>query len=203
VNIHWDEDSGLPDGVVALTTLEWDRPRARPNQAFGLALEAAQSAVDLPTTPEIRPYTPEEVDSVIEQNPESTGDIRARLESEGPQQLDCSAIGQARTVVALWLAAAALNEGEAVLQQALADRPSAVIFWRQTPTHRSGVTIGVSDAELALELLNLPLTEVRNELENRWEAVVDPTTQTAELASWFDLSAPVYPETGFFQEPCH
>jgi hypothetical protein len=201
-NIGWDEDSGLPDGELALTTLEWDRPRARPDQAFGLALASAQSAVGLPTMPETRALTPEEIDSVLEQNPGYPGDLRAILESEGRQQQDCSANGQARTAVALWLAAASLSDGEEVLQQRLSRYPSAETFIPPEPVHRSGVTIGRSDVELALGLLHLPLTEVRNELDNRWEAVVDPTTQAADLASWFDLSVPVYPDIGFFQEPC-
>lgn len=202
-NIGWDEDSGLSNGVRALTTLEWDRPRARPNQAFGLALASAQSAVGLPTMPETRALTPEEIDSVIEQNPGYPGDLRAQLESEGPQQQDCSAIGQARIVVALWLAGAALSNGAEVLQQRLDEYPSAVTFIPPEPAHRSGVTIGRSDAELALELLSLPPTEVHDELENRWGEAIDPVTPVVDLAAWFDLSVPDRPEIDFFQEPCH
>lgn len=38
--------------------------------------------------------------------------------------------------------------------------------------------------------------------QSRWPEVIDPVTTSADLAEWFGMSAPVYPETDFYQEPC-
>ncbi len=201
-NIGWGVNSGLPnDGVIALTTLEWDRAGAAPDQAFGLALASAQSALGLPPSRQVRVRTPEEIDSIVAQNPDYP-ELRQQLESEQPALQFCSATGQARAVVAAWLAGAALTDGSGRLEAAIErSRPSPVIRIAG-PAHTPGAFLDVSDAELAQDLLKLPVAEVRAQLEERWAQVTRTATTSAELASWFGLPGPGYEESGFFQEPC-
>ncbi|HLF44576.1 MAG TPA: hypothetical protein VJA46_13775 [Acidimicrobiia bacterium] len=203
-NHGWDDNSGIPaSGFVVLTSLEWDRVGGLPTQGFRLAIDLAQSAVGLPSTPQIRSYTPEEIESIVEQNPGYPGDLRAPLEEEGPYPKACSAIGQARAVVAVWLAGAALAEGATSLQATLTGLlPSATSLHWPDRAHDPSVMIGRPDAELAAELLALPVAEVHSELLSRWPEVMDPATTSADLASWFGLSAPVYPELDFYEAPC-
>jgi hypothetical protein len=203
-NHGWDDNSGIPaSGFVVLTSLEWDRVDGLPTQGFRLAIDVAQSAVGLPSTPEIRSFTPEEIESIVEQNPGYPGDLRAQLEEEGSYPKACSAIGQARAVVTVWLAGTALVDGASFLEARMKElHPSAISLTWPDRAHEPSVMIGRPDAELAAELLALPVAEVHSELLSRWPEVMDPATTSADLASWFGLSAPVYPELDFYQAPC-
>ncbi|MEX1125596.1 MAG: hypothetical protein WEE53_08025 [Acidimicrobiia bacterium] len=203
-NHGWDDNSGIPaSGIVVLTSLEWDRVDGLPTQGFRLAIDVAQSAVGLPSTPEIRSFTPEEIESIVKQNPGYPGDLKAQLEEEGPYPKACSAIGQARAVVAVWLAGTALVDGASFLEARMKElHPSATSLYWPDRAHDPSVMIGRPDAELAAELLALPVAEVHPELLSRWPEVMDPATTSADLASWFGRSAPVYPELDFYEAPC-
>lgn len=204
VNIGFDEPGVLEADGLVLTSTFWDRKGATPLHSFDLALRAAHSSVGLPTTLQIRPYTEEEIESILEQNPGYEGDLRAELEeSEAESPKTCSALGQARAVVAVWLAASALDGGEQTLEEALARYPAATTFRIGFGRlHHQPTSIGRPDAELAVDLLAVPIAEVQAELDVRWEEVTDPATTSTELASWFGLPAPEYPESDFFEEPC-
>lgn len=200
-NIGFEEPSVLTaDGLIVAST-HWDRDGAVPYFSLDLALRAAQSAVGLPTTPQLRPYTEAEIQSVLDQNPDYPGDLRAQLEAEGEQETVCSALGQARSVVSFWLAGAGIDNGPEGWQKVLNERPWTSTF-SIANVHRHGTLLGVADAELALQLLVLPTTDVQEELLARWDQVIDPTTSSAELASWFGLTVPPTPEPGFHVEPC-
>jgi len=204
-NIGFDPDPAL-DGRsgLALTTLEWHRPGASPEQAFSLALNAAQTSVGLPATPHLRPLTKAEIDSIVEQNPDYPGDLREQLANEPTSEQSCSGVGQARSAIAVWLAAAAIADGTEMLDWLLDRRPEAetLSLVYIDPHHRSGVTIGASDAELARDLLHLQKAEVLATIEDRWDAVLDPATTPAELGSWFGLTAPEQVELDYFEAPC-
>ncbi|MEX1133743.1 MAG: hypothetical protein WED83_02740 [Acidimicrobiia bacterium] len=202
-NHGWDDNSGVPTtGSVVLTSLEWDRVGGPPTQGFRFALDVAQSAVGLPSRREIRSDTPEEIDSIVEQNLDYPGDLRAQLESSPPSPHSCSAIGQARAAVAVWLVGAALADNSSIVDRRLEVYPSFnTLIWPDR-AHSPSVMIGRPDAELAAELLALPVAEVHSELLSRWTEVMGPATTSADLASWFGLSAPVYPELDFYEAPC-
>lgn len=104
-----------------------------------------------------------------------------------PHHLDvrCTAPGQARSAVALWLGAAATPGGAGTLRALVAEETAAsgllrFTGWNDPPMW--GVVFATSDAELALRLLALPRSRVAGELARAWETVVDPGTTSAELA---------------------
>lgn len=204
-NIGFDPDPSLDDrSGLALTTLEWDRPGAMPEQEFSLALIAAQTTVGLPALPQVRPLTEAEIDSIVSQNPDYPGDLREQLESEPVSEQVCSGVGQARSVVAVWLAASATTDGTAMLDWLLDRRPDAetLSFAYVDPHHIEGVTIGRSDAELSRELLDLQQADVLATIEDRWDEVLDPATTPAELGSWLGLAAHEQVELDYFEAPC-
>ena len=202
-NIGFDEEGTLETPGLVLANTHWDRVGATPYHRFDLALLAAHSAVGLPTTRQTRLFTKEEIESIVEQNPEAPGDLRAHLESQPPFPQSCSAIGQARAVVAVWLAATALDHGPEAIQSALERLPTANLFRPgYQHFHLPPTSVGRSDAELALGLLARPMADVQAELVSRWQEVVDPATTSADLASWFGLQAPIYPATEFVELPC-
>lgn len=182
--------------------MQWDRQGVVPQYGFGLAYVAAHSSLGLPTRPESRLYTEEEIESLIEQNRGYHGDLRTQFEGdESPKA--CSAIGQARSVVAVWLAAAAIDKGVDALDRALNARfPANEFIPGLGSLHRWPTSIGRPDADLASQLLAVPIDKVRGVLTSRWGEVVDPVTTSAELASWFGLTAPSYPAPDFVQAPC-
>jgi len=112
----------------------------------------------------------------------------------------CQAVGQARAVAAVWLAAASLQDGEQALDRAIDTYP--VTFQAVDMPHHSATEVFVADARLARDLLELPTTQVTDTLIARWDEVVDPSTTSGELAGWFDLSAPSRPDLELEMEPC-
>jgi len=205
-NTQIDEPGALEELGLIVSTTEWDRGAALPSQEFNLALLAAHSSVGLPLTKQTGEWTEAEIEAMLEDNPDYPGDLRSQLESEPGSPRFCSAFGQARAVVAVWLAATALERGEAALASQLADAPpTRHIFWipidatnGTTPTLIEGV-----DAQLALQLLGLPATNVIDLLNDRWVEVIDPTTTSAELAGWFGLTRMSGPDVGAqTDEPC-
>lgn len=103
----------------------------------------------------------------------------------------CTADGQARSAIALWAAAAATPNGAATLRDVIADGSSgsAVIDfddWDDPPMW--GVNYAVSDANLALAMLDLPPTDVRSVLASDWEGWVDSQTPSTALAAAVGLT---------------
>jgi len=204
-NIGFDPDPSLADrSGLALTTMEWDRPGTLPEQEFSLALMAAQTAVGLPALPQPRLLTEAEIDSIVEQNPDYPGDLREQLMNEPVREQVCSGVGQARSVVAVWLAASATADGTTMLDWLLDRRPDAqtLSFAYVDPHHIDAVTIGRSDAQLSRDLLSLQQADVLTTLQDRWDEVLDPATTPADLASWFRLTAPEQDELEYFEAPC-
>ncbi len=202
-NIGLDEPEVLEAPGLVLTSTHWDRQGATPYHRFELALGAARSAVGLPTTPQTREWTEEEIESILAQNPNYEGDLRAQLELEPLYPRSCSSIGQARAVVAVWMAASALKGGDDALRASLGENPARTTFRIGFDGfHNPATTIGRQDAELALELLDLHTAKVRDTLTSRWPEVTNPGTTSPELASWFRLSNPVYAERDFAEAPC-
>lgn len=203
-NSGFDEQGVLEAPGLVLTSTHWDRQGAASYQRLGLSLLAAQSAVGLPTTLTIRRFTPAEIESIVRNNPDYPGDLRAQYEDQPATPNSCSAVGQARSVVAVWLAAAALDDGKESLDLALSASPTSPYFVASHMGNRptDSIVIGGSDALLARQLLDVPAADVRSELQARWEQVIDPSTTAGDLASWFGLTAPQQVDLGFVVEPC-
>lgn len=203
-NIGWDDDSGLGDRTgLALTTLEWDRPGATPEQQFSLALMAAQTSVGLPGVAQLRPFTEAEIDEILEQNPDASQGLREALVEE-ERERSCSAVGQARTVAAVWIAGSATPDGARVVDWLIERRPEFDRFSLAfiDPSHRLGVIVGRPDAELARRLLTLPEEEVHTTFTENWDGLVDPQTTSAVLASWFGQPEPDEVELDFETQTC-
>ncbi|MGA7281923.1 MAG: hypothetical protein WBZ40_09075 [Acidimicrobiia bacterium] len=201
-NIQFEEPGALEQPGMTVVGTEWDRDGALPSQRFNLALLAAHSSVGLPLTKQTREWTEAEIDQIVADNPDYPGDLRSQLENEPAFPDFCSAHGQARAVVAVWLAAVSLDRGDEALAGEVAGEIIRRSFWipldqvGDAPTLIEGI-----DAELAYQLLDLPTDQVVTTLADRWGEVVDPNTTSTELAGWFGLTRPPEPTTGSSATP--
>lgn len=97
----------------------------------------------------------------------------------------CTAVGQGRAAVALWAAAAGVEHGDNVLRSSInAGRGNLLLG--DLPTIGNSV-LGVEDARLALELVDLPTEQVSQTLEQHWASLAEPEITTGDVAAWFDL----------------
>lgn len=187
--VSWSPDNALGDPFVAAVTRQsWDRPGVRPDHAFALALKAAGTALGLPSAIQSRPYTDEEIAAAAANEPEPEV-IEESMRADGVP-FSCSAIGQARGAVSAWLAASALDGGDAALANSLKRNrtwtwPGQVVDWFDPPAF-----LGSEGGEMALAMLDLPSSEVEAVVEERWEQLIDPATSIQDLAGWLHLPAP-------------
>lgn len=105
----------------------------------------------------------------------------------------CTADGQARAVLALWLAAAATPDGPDLLHDLSSEGASgngALTFdgWDNPPMW--GVIYHASDAALAHAMLEDSATDLATRLGDDWRRWIDPTTPSADLAHHLGLDAP-------------
>ncbi|MEJ7799217.1 MAG: hypothetical protein WKF60_01780 [Ilumatobacter sp.] len=104
----------------------------------------------------------------------------------------CAADGQARAVLALWLAAAATPDGAELLRDLSSEGASssgALTFdgWDNPPMW--GVVYTASDATLATAMFDQPARRTADALADDWSRWVDPATSSADLARSLGLSA--------------
>lgn len=105
----------------------------------------------------------------------------------------CTADGQARAVLALWLAAAATPDGAELLSDLSAEGASSsgtLTFdeWDNPPMW--GVIYTASDASLATAMLEQPARPIADALADDWPRWVTPATPSADLARHLGLPAP-------------
>jgi hypothetical protein len=104
----------------------------------------------------------------------------------------CTANGQARSVIALWAAAASSDDGGDTLEDVI-DEGSSIgtrldfVGWDEPPVW--GVEYSVTDARLALAMLELPPADVAEVVAARWEEWIAASTPSSELADALGLSA--------------
>lgn len=119
-----------------------------------------------------------------------------------PHHLDlrCTATGQARSAIALWLGAAATPEGARTVRELVGGSSSSpggrMTFpdWDDPPMW--GVTFATADAELALRLLALPKEKVAAALGPVWGTMTAPGTPAADLARLTGVPAPLATTAG-------
>jgi hypothetical protein len=113
------------------------------------------------------------------------------LPMAGPADgLACMAGGQARTVIALWLAGRATPHTEASLRRALARSAGPVFFQGLRSIGGLGTTLvlwDVADVQYALQLLDRPHQEVADFVRTEWEWVADPAISRGMLANRLGL----------------
>ncbi len=105
----------------------------------------------------------------------------------------CSANGQARAVLALWLAAVATPDGAELLRDLSFEGASssgelAFDGWDNPPMW--GVIYTASDASLAIAMLEQPDRPIADALAEDWPRWVDPATPSTDLARHLGLPAP-------------
>ena len=105
----------------------------------------------------------------------------------------CTADGQARAVLALWLAAAATPDGDELLRDLSFEGASpsgALTFdgWDGPPMW--GVVYTASDASLSIAMLERPARPIADALAEDWSRWIDPATPSTDLARHLGLPAP-------------
>ncbi len=96
----------------------------------------------------------------------------------------CVASGQARSVVALWLAGQSTPGGAKGLTDiGRGSGPGTTVNFGESANWPSwGVAYATQDLAVALALLERPADEVGRLVVDHWDRFVDPTTSTGELA---------------------
>ncbi len=109
------------------------------------------------------------------------------LPMAGPADgLFCTVGGQARAVIALWLAGRATPHTEAGLRRALERSAGAVVFQGARTIGGLGTRVvfwDVADVQNALALLDRPHHEVADFVRTEWEWIADPAISSEMLAS--------------------
>lgn len=177
----YDEDD---PGEIALATI-W--PRDDDRAQLVLALETARRAVGLPATVETDVPLPPGAAETSEEPDSRTSTIQAR----------CNAVGQAREVVAVWLAAQATLTTADALRDVVAgtgDQGTGVVDLNGSQdnlfaTGVAGVRADWSRAATnhALALLERPADEVMDALAADWSRWIDPDTPVRDLVTALDL----------------
>jgi len=104
----------------------------------------------------------------------------------------CQASGQARSVVALWLAGQSAPGGAGGLADiGRASGPGATVDFGDSANQPSwGVAYARGDLALALALLERPADEIGALVLDHWDRLVDPATPASDLASLAGLPPP-------------
>jgi hypothetical protein len=101
----------------------------------------------------------------------------------------CTADGQARSVLALWLGAQATPDGAARLRRTLVDGGDGThltfLEWDERPV--LGVTYATNDVLTALAILGVPTDEVIPVVRANWATFVDPQTPASAFARLFSF----------------
>ena len=109
----------------------------------------------------------------------------------------CTAHGQARAALALWLGAAATPEGRLRLEQVLGERVHqnnpVLTFddWDEPPMW--GVQFATADAQLAHAAAALPVERVRAVVAREWDTLVDADTSSTTFATLLGLDPTTTP----------
>jgi hypothetical protein len=184
---------------------------------LGLALVVAGWSVGLPRTSEEVVLTKEDVEAIRKAYPEDDGLV------PGAQWGSCQLLGQARAVVALWLAARATPGQADVLTELLGQPPygyevvegqeggpslytdGPVLYelnnlpletYLSSPPY---IQWGIAEAFHAVQLLDRPHSEVEALLHRHWGTLTDPSTPTSELVRLMNLGPMPSLEEQFLQ----
>jgi hypothetical protein len=195
--------SGLGGEVAMAVGTWWPRGEEEADHHLALAMGTAAWAVGLPPTPDALSFSPEELERAVDLAPPGQrSGVRRLIERE--DWYACSAAGQARAVVALWLTGRAMPDTEQALREAdrlnpyglVGPGPNGVeyldlLLHVETSAYYlvtgRAVGLGSADAAFALQLLDRPEAEVAAALERQWQTLVDPATTTDDLVVMLGL----------------
>jgi hypothetical protein len=187
----------------------WGRNREEGEHELGVSLVVAAWSVGIPRTWADIELTRQDIRKLLKQvDPSERAGVRKQLLAEGPG--NCTVQGQARGVIALWLAAQATPDAGTSLRRVVAMEGMDFVefeggvywagpqLWAMSDFAYS-VSSGVvtpwprDAAHYAVQLLDRSPAEVAATLASSWEALVDYRTPTEEVVRLFDLRA--YPST--------
>lgn len=178
-------------GEQIYTRTSWALGEEGRNQRFALALGVAAWASGLPATTRSFQSTPGLVSQASRLvSPRGRKKITILIERGGVEQ--CSSAGQARSIVALWLAAQASPETEAVLRTAAHQKKSGLQSFDSAASNirfTTGAPIvwGQEETRYASQLLDRDRSKVLSELQAHWRLLTRPTTRTHRVVSILKL----------------
>ncbi len=189
-------------GSALRPTSQWGEGAEEGMSQLGFDIVIAAEAVGLPRRPEDQPYTRAEIRAVAGR---IAGESRSEFLQEtqpGDSNPRCSALGQARATVALWLAASATDGATRAFRREIA---TDAHLHHQGPYTSVGpyfyddavpdvarifnfpVTWGDPEAAYAAELLGRPRQQVATVIRSNWSHLTDPRTTSDEVARLFGL----------------
>ena len=204
--LRWDR-SASDDLLVGF---DWGRWTAEGFYEIGLNLSAVMRPMGLPTERRDIRLTESDVElfkkEYLFQFPKHR---RAAVERNklqvGKRWTSCHVFGQARAVIALWLAGQATPGTEAAMHQTNRNYPYGITlvpdqnvyywngpywsFYAPTPANPDWGVVNWMDQEFryAIQLLDRPDEEVAAALRADWDELTAPTTSTEVLVKRFDL----------------
>jgi hypothetical protein len=204
-------------GAAITPTNQWGRGTYEGQDELAIDLIVAAQAVGLPRRPQDIRLTAAEARNILSTyDPADRKEAGKQIHAGGPWDY-CRSAGQARAVVALWLAAQATSRTEAAFRAVLARDPYGitVVGTGAETDIRSGVDElnvfggpmlgeleglpyrlqifnfvvqwGKGDAVYAEQLLNLPRAQVSAALSQNWAMLTRPTTTTDQLVQVLGL----------------
>lgn len=190
---------------------DWGRGKTEGEYEIGLALYAAMEAVGLPMSRSEIVLDRAGVERLKETMiPTLRKRDRARVERRlepGRRWSSCHTTGQARALVAMWLAGQATPATRASVSRVAADQPYGLMVYEHDgkrlatylgpflpmyplvpPPIWDRVSFADAEFHYAAKLLERPVDEVARVVTQRWDAVTTPTATTEALLSELDLA---------------
>ena len=194
---------------------EWGRGTYEGGEELAMDLIVAAEAVGLPRRPQDVRLTATEAKRILAgYDPSERADAAKQIHAGGAWDY-CTSNGQARAVVAMWLAAQATSRTESTFRRVLVRDPYGIQVVRsggdvnvrngqdftfggpllgeletiqyELPTFNFPVQWGKTEAAYALQLLNQPAAQVSEALSRNWALLTAPTTTTDELVQVMGL----------------
>jgi hypothetical protein len=196
---------------------EWGREPGEEDEDLALALGVSAWIVGLPGHNESIVLTQADARRLLRSMPPAERALAKESIHAGVPWYSCEPGGQARTVVALWLAGHATPAAESILRDRVAQRPYQIevvqgddgadrfvryhlddlgggVYWFATGEK---VAWTVAEATYAVQLMDRPEANVTAAIQENWARLTDPRTPTAELVDLFHLEALPSPEELF------
>lgn len=198
-----------PEPNVVLTTARWGRHAEEGGWQFALALITASRIMSLPQHYSELALTEDDIDIIAASFPPNERDSFRRDVRVGDNWGQCHMVGQARAVVAIWLAAQATRGAERAFRQNVKDQLPAIVTYEPGPqdvtySYHGMFVYGLggypypfsddtvlwprAEVSYALRLLGRPKEEVARTLAANWKRLARPDAKTDVLLDLFGLA---------------
>ena len=188
-------------GSAIRPSSQWGRGSKEGGYQLGIDLVVAAMEVRLPRRPQDIRWTPAEIRSVTRHMQPPDRKAFLATTKPGDPMVQCSALGQARAVVALWLAASATDGTRSAFLQDIQTNvqlhhqgPETDVgpwFYPETanavPMFNFPVQWAEPEATYAKQLLAMPRGSVSEVIRANWARLTDPATSSDDVARLFGL----------------